>query len=914
MKLQVKFDRGMARIAKDRQTVVCRDRARSVIAPIVATSLLLAFAAPPSPAARSRGVTLGPALHAELVTARTTAPSLPLETRVPPLRVRDPHAYNAGKAGAERDYLAWRRRHPSAGSGTRQRGSLGTATPFTPSPHAALFEELNSPGIGAGGSFTEATPPDTTGSIGPSNYVELVNSQIAVYNRALGLQATESENEFTGGSSTCDGQIRWDQQGGRWEYASLNCNEPSTEQSFEFGWSKTADPTNLATGWCRYRVKTEEFLVDYPKLGGDNNFLIIGANEFAMAKEGQYVGSSVVVIPKPAPGESTCASSLALGLFAVPVFTPVPANLYGSSTTGYVVAAQTPEPTGKELTLFSLTKSPTGEPELAGHSIPVSSYSLPSPVPQPGTTDELDSSDTRLTQAVAAEDPARHEMAVWTQHTVAATPGEPSVVRWYELTAGSSVPVQQGTVAASGGAFAFNGAISPTAAGNGAVIDYNAGGQELVAQLSAQSRGSSTPAGEMHGEVELAESVAIDHDFSCPSAGFLLSASCRWGDYAGASPDPDHIGVVWGGGQVDGPLATTEFGPQWRTEDFALTVHAPPTASFSVVSAAPTAATQFGFDGSGSSDPDGTIASYEWSFGDGTVANGEKPVHTYALPGSYTVKLTVTDDAGFTASKERNVTVADAPPVASFVTTTASPTATAPVSFDGSSSSDPDGTIASYEWSFGDGSSATGGPGLTHTYTVPGQYTVTLTVTDNGGKTASASHSVTVVPAPTPAPTPTPTIVTEQSKGTPRVAPPSNTIRLIHTKQNKKTGSVALSVQAPGPGVLSARDASGVHASRGMLASFARALGPFAAPDALLAKAGGKSARPQALVKAVSLSVFQGGTVTLQIVPTPAGQKLLNRKHRLAVKVLFSFAPTGGTVGTTTVTVLLSMPAKRRHK
>jgi PKD repeat protein len=68
------------------------------------------------------------------------------------------------------------------------------------------------------------------------------------------------------------------------------------------------------------------------------------------------------------------------------------------------------------------------------------------------------------------------------------------------------------------------------------------------------------------------------------------------------------------------------------------------------------------FNGSGSSDADGTIASYAWDFGDGTPAgSGVSPSHTYASANTYTVRLTVTDDDGATASTTRTVTVT-APP------------------------------------------------------------------------------------------------------------------------------------------------------------------------------------------------------------------------------------------------------------
>jgi len=66
------------------------------------------------------------------------------------------------------------------------------------------------------------------------------------------------------------------------------------------------------------------------------------------------------------------------------------------------------------------------------------------------------------------------------------------------------------------------------------------------------------------------------------------------------------------------------------------------------------------------------------------------------------------------------------------------------VFFDGSSSSDPDGTIVSYAWDFGDGSPPAQGASVNHSYILPGIYTVTLTVTDNDGATATDTAIVTV--------------------------------------------------------------------------------------------------------------------------------------------------------------------------
>jgi serine protease len=65
------------------------------------------------------------------------------------------------------------------------------------------------------------------------------------------------------------------------------------------------------------------------------------------------------------------------------------------------------------------------------------------------------------------------------------------------------------------------------------------------------------------------------------------------------------------------------------------------------------------FDGSGSSDVDGTVVSHAWNFGDSSSLNGANVNHTYANNGTYTVTLTVTDDGGKTDTYSESVAVSD---------------------------------------------------------------------------------------------------------------------------------------------------------------------------------------------------------------------------------------------------------------
>jgi PKD repeat protein len=152
------------------------------------------------------------------------------------------------------------------------------------------------------------------------------------------------------------------------------------------------------------------------------------------------------------------------------------------------------------------------------------------------------------------------------------------------------------------------------------------------------------------------------------------------------------------------------------------------------------------FSAAGSVDADGTISSYQWAFGDGGSASGASPTHAYAAAGTYLARLTVTDNLGATGIDSATVTITatggNQPPVA-VVNGPYSGAVNATITFQATGSFDPDGSIASYTWFFGDGASASG-PTVTHAYTAAGTYPVTLTVVDNLGASSTAQTTATV--------------------------------------------------------------------------------------------------------------------------------------------------------------------------
>jgi PKD repeat protein len=194
----------------------------------------------------------------------------------------------------------------------------------------------------------------------------------------------------------------------------------------------------------------------------------------------------------------------------------------------------------------------------------------------------------------------------------------------------------------------------------------------------------------------------------------------------------------------------------------------PPTASFNASPNPASTSQTVTFNGSASSDPDGTIAKYEWDLdGNGSFETNTgttaSTTRSYSSAGTMSVGLRVTDSDGATATTTTNVTVNNNPPTASFTATPNPANTGQAVAFNGSASSDTDGTIAKYEWDLdGNGSYETNTgttATTTKTYVVKGTIVVGLRVTDSGGSTATTTRSVVVnnrppVPSFTVSPSP----------------------------------------------------------------------------------------------------------------------------------------------------------------
>lgn len=440
----------------------------------------------------------------------------------------------------------------------------------------------------------EISPPDPTGSIGPKNYVEVVNAAIGVYDRNLHQVSENGLTGFVGAPTSvsyCNAQVQWDQAAARWFYAFRFCNAITGSEDFHFGWSRSADPSTLnTTAWCNYLVATGSEIEDSLRLGHNNNYLIIGANAFDdTTNPFPFIGTRVFTVTKPALGTTVCPNASTLSLFAFgPLLsqdglpettTPVPVDVMTSSATGYVVASYDVSASGPKAGISLWQVNSAGQLSSAVDINDPVAFSAPSPAMQPGAgAPTIDTLDGRLSQATG--DP-NTSIGLWTSHTVNG-PGGRSTVRWYQIQVppfnGAPSLIQHGDIASTTDSV-FNGSIAPRLDGDGAAIFYNRSSSGTLPLIAAQIRLASTAAGATEpGEMVIGPGDA-DGDFTCTTP---FGPPCLWGTYSGASSDPVDHSLVWGSNMLISGSNAGTF-PNWYTWNFgvlpAVLAHPPTSVS-----------------------------------------------------------------------------------------------------------------------------------------------------------------------------------------------------------------------------------------------------------------------------------------------------------------------------------------------
>ncbi|HEV2373981.1 MAG TPA: hypothetical protein VGS19_17720 [Streptosporangiaceae bacterium] len=473
--------------------------------------------------------------------------------------------------------------------------------PGTPAaPPAASVGDGRTPVAGptwAGVRDTRYAPGDPTDAVGPSSYIAMVNTMMAIYSRSGTLVTSASANVLTPGVSAndlADPQVMWDPATNRFYYSMIDV--PAGK--IELGFSKSANPTSIPGSFCDYLMDFGygAALPDYQKLGSTTHDLLIGANVFPNDPNAA-IHADVAWMSKPAgtgtittcPAQSSFKTGKETNLLdhslAGQGWTPIPAQQADPSTTGWVVAEPIDPGIDSKgiIDLYKATENADGTVSIqkTATTVTVPFYDDPSTVPaeQAGTSDTLDPLDSRFTHAVSATDPDHGgAMAVWTAHTVldgSATSGT-SEVRWYEINVAGHSVFQSGTITNPGG-WAFNGVVSPdrtvnvsgAAHGGDMVLNFNTSSASQPVAVDMVSKIGSQP---VSGVVKLFTSPGPDQGLDCVALG----GACRWGDYAGAVPDPAAsltaaTGRVWLSQMTSTGGGVSSTKGEWSTFDWAAT-------------------------------------------------------------------------------------------------------------------------------------------------------------------------------------------------------------------------------------------------------------------------------------------------------------------------------------------------------
>ncbi|GAA3537967.1 carboxypeptidase regulatory-like domain-containing protein [Nocardioides daeguensis] len=283
------------------------------------------------------------------------------------------------------------------------------------------------------------------------------------------------------------------------------------------------------------------------------------------------------------------------------------------------------------------------------------------------------------------------------------------------------------------------------------------------------------------GSADSGETDAVVEGYLANTALPAVSGSVRVGETLSAtrggwSPEPTAFGYEWlrDGTPVDGATSSTYtltesdlgarlsvtvtassdgYHPATATSEPTGAVAGPNHAPVLTVDISPTTTGAAPFDVGllfGATDDDGDTLSYKVEYGDGSpVMTGSQPPvtplpHTYGQPGTYQLKVSVTDGIR-TVARTTTISAVLPEPVAANAGDDQVAVEGEAVAFDGSGSR-PVGMIASYHWDFGDGTTGSG-PRPSHTYGAPGDYVVTLTAEVAGeSSTDEAAVSVTAEP------------------------------------------------------------------------------------------------------------------------------------------------------------------------
>ena len=451
------------------------------------------------------------------------------------------------------------------GSSSSSRSTVSVQATPPPPVSPALAPEIRAGWDALSGVSGGLVPPDPILSVSATYVVEMVNVEMAVYDKQGGLVASQSlATLFNSGTDfISDPKVQYDAASDRWfaTVTDITATEvllAVTTSSSPLGSWRLYDVPGSATGNC----------LDQPILGVGTSTVIVSVNVFThtspLSCVAPYLGAEYWVLNKNdlVTGASTPAihdSGLDLLEFSIH-----PVQIDGSSPNHYMVATYWPgtATTSNTIHLFTVSGTPPGTVNVAVTSLSMLTAAIPPPADQLGSRNQLDTGDIRVSDAVWSSG------KVWLGFDEACQAAAArACIRLVEIDTSAGSVLQDFDLDLST-RHAFYPGLRVDGAGDLIVVfgyssaaDYP--GIVASGRVFGDWRGTMLPA-------------AFVRDGTGPEQGFCSKGVCRYGDYFGAALDPANASRVWLVGEMGTSVA-------WSTHVFAAVVKSYVTFVYNVV-------------------------------------------------------------------------------------------------------------------------------------------------------------------------------------------------------------------------------------------------------------------------------------------------------------------------------------------
>jgi hypothetical protein len=410
--------------------------------------------------------------------------------------------------------------------------------------------------LGAQVSESGFIPPDSMGSVGPTQALVSVNGRIKVFDKqgnlgALNVSDAVFWSSVSNGAEPTDPGVEYDRLSGRWILSAVNTEASNNRVMIAVSSGPTiTDSSSFTFFFFNQNAPSPPgdtgLFADFPQLGVDKNAVYVGVNEF----NGTFSTTAFVIRKSSVTGGGpivvTAFRGLATGT-GPGVYSPQPATDMDPNTNeGYIVGPDNQSFSQLDIRRIS---DPGGTPSISANlTVPVPSTYLPisGGVPQ-GTHGTLDNLDDRLYGAMIARGPGGN-LSLWSAHNirvgttgVSGSTGDRDADRWYQLGNLSTTPTltQSGTL--------FDSAASnprsfwmPSIAANGqghASLNSSTAGPGLFAEVASSGHLASEATG-----------VTDPFDITqTSSSSYQLGSGNpkRWGDYSQTVVDPTDNQTFW---------------------------------------------------------------------------------------------------------------------------------------------------------------------------------------------------------------------------------------------------------------------------------------------------------------------------------------------------------------------------------